>query len=72
MATARCDGCGESVPVAGGPSDLWTLEGDQSGGVTLELADGSEPFLCFGCLERLPDDETITADHVDALDADGS
>ncbi|MFB6267313.1 MAG: hypothetical protein ABEI31_06620 [Halodesulfurarchaeum sp.] len=52
----RCDGCGREVPVAGGIANLWTLEPTETGGITLELADGSEHFLCFSCIERLPDE----------------
>jgi hypothetical protein len=57
MATDPCDGCGERVKIAGGIANLWTLENDSTGGMTLEFdADGSEHFLCFDCMERLPDD----------------
>ena len=58
MAGARCDGCGNEVPVAGGIANLWTLEHRPTGGLTLELADGSEHFLCFGCIESLPEEPT--------------
>jgi hypothetical protein len=67
MARDRCDGCGDAVPIAGGIANLWTLEKDETGGITLELADGSEHFLCFACIERLPDDREPTADDVAAL-----
>ncbi|KPN32254.1 hypothetical protein SY89_03022 [Halolamina pelagica] len=33
----------------------------------LELADGSEFFLCFDCIERLPDDRDATPEDVAAL-----
>ncbi|WP_254545435.1 DUF7561 family protein [Halomarina pelagica] len=66
MARKRCDGCGERVRIAGGIGDLWSFEGGPSGGMTLEFADGTEYFLCFDCIERLPDDPT--ADDVAALD----
>ncbi|WP_276299698.1 DUF7561 family protein [Halorussus lipolyticus] len=57
MATDTCDGCGEEVKIAGGIANLWTLENDSTGGMTLEFdADGTEHFLCFECIERLPDD----------------
>ncbi|WP_435077674.1 DUF7561 family protein [Halococcus sp. AFM35] len=56
MATEPCDGCGRAVRIAGGVANLWTFGGDESGGLTLELADGSEHFLCYGCIEELPDD----------------
>ncbi|MFC7156487.1 hypothetical protein ACFQPA_13640 [Halomarina halobia] len=66
MARKRCDGCGQRVRIAGGIGDLWSFEGGPSGGLTLELADGTEYFLCFDCLGRLPDDPT--PDDVAALD----
>jgi len=68
MGGNRCDGCGREVPVAGGIANFWTLEHSETGGLSLELADGSEHFLCFACIDRLPDDETVTADDVAALD----
>lgn len=58
VTTDPCDGCGREVRIAGGVANLWTLEGDSTGGLTLELADGSEHFLCFDCIERLPDEPT--------------
>jgi len=74
MARQPCDGCGESVPIAGGIANLWTLEKDTTGGITLELADGTEHFLCFACVEALPEDRDATAADVAALadDADAS
>ncbi|MFC7044180.1 hypothetical protein ACFQH6_01065 [Halobacteriaceae archaeon GCM10025711] len=68
MASERCDGCGRSVPVAGGIANFWTLEHRETGGLTLTLADDSEWFLCFSCIEALPDDPT--AADVEALDAE--
>lgn len=65
MATETCDGCGRSVSIAGGIANLWTFAGDETGGITLELADGSEHFLCYDCIERLP--EEPTAEDVAAL-----
>lgn len=58
MARQSCDGCGDAVRVAGGIANLWTLEPGPSGGLTLELDDGSEHFVCFACLEALPDEPT--------------
>lgn len=58
VSTDPCDGCGQEVPIAGGIANLWTLEHSPTGGLTLELADGTEHFLCFSCIERLPDDPT--------------
>ncbi|MFB6361003.1 MAG: hypothetical protein ABEH59_06735 [Halobacteriales archaeon] len=58
MGSRACDGCGDQVRVAGGIANLWTLEPGPSGGLTLELDDGPEYFLCFDCLEALPEDAT--------------
>ncbi|MEZ3143932.1 hypothetical protein [Halobaculum sp. MBLA0143] len=67
MASQPCDGCDEQVSVAGGIANLWTLEKETTGGIELELVDGTETFLCYDCIERLPDDKEITADHVERL-----
>lgn len=64
MARQPCDGCGVSVTIAGGIANLWTLEKDTTRGIQLELADGSEHFLCFACIERLPDESEPTAADV--------
>lgn len=47
--------------------DLWNFPTSSSGGMTLELVDGSEHFLCFDCMERLPGDREPTAEDVAAL-----
>ena len=66
MARESCDGCGKSVKIAGGIANLWTLEKEATGGMTLEFeADGTEHFLCFDCIDRLPEDPT--AADVEAL-----
>lgn len=64
MARQPCDGCGTSVSIAGGIANIWTLEKETTGGIELELADGTEHFLCFECIERLPDDHDVTAQDV--------
>lgn len=66
MATEPCDGCGGRVKIAGGIASLWSFDADQTGGLTLELGDGATFFLCYDCIERLPDDST--AADVAALD----
>lgn len=66
MAQSPCDGCGRRVSIAGGIANLWSFDGDQTGGLTLELADGTDHFLCFSCVDRLPDDPT--AADIRALD----
>jgi hypothetical protein len=66
MATQPCDGCGIEVTIAGGIANIWTQEHTPTGGITLELVDDTEHFLCFDCIDRLPD-EDVTADDVAAL-----
>lgn len=66
MATESCDGCGRAVQIAGGIANLWTFGGDRGEGLTLEFEDGSEHFLCYDCIEELP--ENPCADDVTALD----
>jgi hypothetical protein len=66
MATEPCDGCGRAVQIAGGIANLWTFGGDRSEGLTLEFEDGSEHFLCYDCIEKLPDNPR--ADDVATLD----
>lgn len=56
MASEPCDACGEDVPIGGGISGFWSSNPQGTGGMTLEFTDGSEHFLCFECIEELPDD----------------
>ena len=68
MASQRCDGCTRRVRIGGGIGDFWTFSNQGStDGMDLVLADGSEFFLCFDCIERLPDDRDATAADVEAL-----
>ncbi len=67
MTSRRCDGCDTKVKIAGGIGDLWSLSWGPTGGMLLELADGSDHFLCLDCVDRLPDDREPTAADVDAL-----
>lgn len=55
MTTDKCDGCGADVPIAGGIANLWSSNPQTTGGMTLEFEDGSEHFLCYACIEELPD-----------------
>lgn len=64
MTSEPCDGCGRDVRIAGGVENIWTLEGGATKGMTIDLDDG-EFFLCFECIERLP--EEPTAEDVAAL-----
>lgn len=69
MASQQCDGCGERVSVAGGIAGIWSTDHEGTGGIQLELADGSEHFLCYACIDRLPDDEgDVTAEDIEALE----
>jgi hypothetical protein len=67
MGKQTCDGCGRRVRVAGGIANLWSFDPGPSEGLALELADGSDWFLCFDCIDRLPDDRDVTAGDVEAL-----
>jgi len=67
MGKDTCDGCGEAVHIGGGIGDIWSLNNRQTEGMTLELADGTEHFLCYDCMDRLPDDRDVTAEDVEAL-----
>ncbi|MBX0322720.1 hypothetical protein EGH21_06720 [Halomicroarcula sp. F13] len=67
MASQPCDGCGESVSIGGGIANIWTQESRPTEGIVLELGDGTEHFLCYDCIDRLPDDAEVTAEDVAAL-----
>ena len=55
MASEPCDGCGDDVDIAGGIGAMWNREQKATGGMTLEFEDGTDHFLCFECIEELPD-----------------
>lgn len=63
MASEPCDGCGEDVHIAGGVADMWSFSQESTGGMILEFGDDTEHFLCYDCIERLPD-------HPDASDVE--
>lgn len=66
MSGDPCDGCGSEVSVAGGIANFWTMAGTATEGMILEFeTDGTEHFLCFECIEGLP--ENPTAADVAAL-----
>ena len=67
MATDPCDSCGADVSIGGGISGIWSTEHEGTGGMTLEFDDGSEYFLCFSCIEELPEEPTAA----DILDPEG-
>ena len=58
MASEPCDVCGTDVRIAGGISGFWSRDQSGTGGMTLELVDGTEHFLCFDCIEALPEEPT--------------
>ncbi|QLD85946.1 hypothetical protein HWV23_09485 [Natronomonas halophila] len=66
MASEPCEGCGDDVPIGGGISGIWSSDPEGTGGMTLEFEDGTEHFLCFDCIEELPDEPS--AADVAALD----
>jgi len=70
MAKRRCDGCETKVKIAGGIGDFWSFDFTPTGGMILELADGSEHFLCLECADKLPDDRDPGAEDVAALPTD--
>lgn len=70
MGNRSCDGCGRTVSIAGGIAAIWSFEPDPTDGLTLEFEDGTEHFLCFTCVDELPDEPA--ASDVAALGADGS
>jgi hypothetical protein len=59
----QCEGCGGEVRLAGGIANIWTTEQTRTGGMTLEFTDDTEFFLCFDCIDDLPD-------HPSAADVD--
>lgn len=67
MAYQGCDGCGIRVPIAGGISAIWSFDQETTGGMTLTFEDDSEHFLCFDCIDQLPD--YPTAADVESLSA---
>mgnify|MGYP000026503667 CR=1 FL=1 len=68
MTTDPCDGCGDEVRIAGGIGDMWSSDQSATGGMTLELADGTEHFLCSDCIDALPDDREVQAADVAGLE----
>ncbi|GAA5431984.1 hypothetical protein Hjap01_01451 [Haloarcula japonica] len=67
MASRACDGCDTNVSIAGGIANIWSQESRPTEGIVLELGDDTEHFLCYDCIDRLPDDQEVTAADVAAL-----
>lgn len=65
MSPDHCEGCGQRVSVAGGIANVWSFGSRHTSAMTLELADGTEHYLCFQCIDELDDDPT--ADDVAEL-----
>jgi len=57
MAKESCAGCGDPVTVGGGIAGIWSADPEPTGGMTLEF-DGGEWFLCFSCIDALPEEPT--------------
>lgn len=70
MAKEPCDGCGKQVSIGGSFANIWDFDQEKTGGITLELVDDTEHFLCYACIDRLPDDRDVTAADVNALSED--
>ncbi|WP_144904924.1 DUF7561 family protein [Halobellus captivus] len=67
MTSEPCEGCGRSVRIAGGIGDFWSFQTESTGGMTLELDDGGEFFLCHDCIAQLPEDRVVTSEDVQSL-----
>lgn len=72
MAREPCDGCGSPVTIGGSFANLWDFQQESTGGLELELVDGSEFFLCYDCIDRLPDDRDVVSEDVEALSSNRS
>jgi hypothetical protein len=74
MTTQPCDVCGRKVRIAGGIGDFWSFAtgsgSGATGGIDLELADGSEWFVCLDCIDDLPGDREVTGEDVRDLRRD--
>ncbi len=79
MASETCDGCGRDVNIGGGRGHIWAFDDTGLEGMTLELESGREVFLCFSCIEALPEEPTVediealpertSTEQTDAVDA---
>lgn len=75
MTVEPCDACGREVTIAGGIGNFWTFSPEPTDGMTLELEDGSEHFLCMDCIDELPDypdAEDVAAIGATEEDVDGA
>lgn len=60
MSKRRCAGCQRRVHVGGNRGNFWRFDAANPQGITLELRDESEHFLCFDCVEALPEEPAAT------------
>lgn len=67
MTKEPCDGCRRPVRIGGGIGDFWSFSTESTQGITLELEDGGEFFLCYDCIDRLPEDRVVTSEDVQSL-----
>lgn len=67
MGSERCDACKRSVSIGGGIAGIWNVDPTPTDGMTISFDEGDEYFLCFDCLEDLPEDAT-RADVVALID----
>lgn len=58
MSKQTCDGCTQRVHIGGNRGNFWRFDTAGPEGITLELADETEHFLCFRCVEDLPEEPT--------------
>ena len=58
MGADTCAACEEPVHIGGGIAGIWSFEQEPTGGMTLTFDDGTAYFVCFPCLDSLPDDPT--------------
>jgi len=58
------------IELSGWIGDFPSFDFSSTGRMILDLADGSEHFLCMVCVEKLPEDRDPTAEDVEALSAE--
>ena len=56
MSSEPCDACEKEIPIGGGISGMWSSDPRVTAGMTLEFDDGAEFFLCFDCIDALPEE----------------
>lgn len=56
MSRNRCEACGAGIAIGGGIAGIWSDSPERTSGMTLQFDDTREFFLCFECIESLPQD----------------